>query len=79
MMDGFLIFTKRFWIRTAERAIKSLAQGFIIAVGTAPLGWMTLDWVYVAYASLGMAVLSVAFSILGKTAGPDAQDPSVVK
>lgn len=73
------MFTKRFWIRTAERAIKSVVQGFIIAAGSSVTGWMELDWLYVAYASIGMGVLSVAFSLLGKNAGPDAQNPSVVR
>lgn len=73
------MFTKLFWIRTAERAIKSVAQGFIIAVGTAATEWMELNWAYVAYASIGMGVLSVAFSLAGKNAGPDGQNPSVVK
>lgn len=74
-----MMFTRLFWNRTAERAIKSAAQGFIIAVGTAVPGWMELNWSFVAYASIGMGVLSVAFSLAGKNAGPDDQNPSVVK
>lgn len=50
-----------------------------MAVGTAAADWMDLNWLYVAYASIGMGVLSVAFSLAGKNAGPDAQDPSVVR
>jgi len=44
--------------------MRSAAQGFLTSVGTAVTGWMELNWVIVGITTGGMAVLSVANSII---------------
>jgi hypothetical protein len=58
------MFTQKFWRAAAGRAMRSAAQGFLTSVGTAVTGWMELNWVIVGITTGGMAVLSVANSII---------------
>lgn len=67
-----MIFTAKFWRAAAGRAARSAAQGFLTAVGTAVTGWMELNWVIVGITTGGMAVLSIANSIV--MAPPEAED-----
>lgn len=65
------LFSKQWWSATRDRAARSAAQGFILAVGSSVTPWMSLNWAYVAYATVGMGVLSFATSILISPAPPD--------
>lgn len=70
--------TKTFWLETAERAIKTLAQSLIAAIGvgtTVPV-W-ELGWAEILGISLTATVLSVLTSIASAGAGEPAT-PSVV-
>lgn len=69
------LFSKDWWAAARDRAAKSAAQGFILAVGTAVTPWMHLNWTYVAYSAAGMAVLSFATSILISPAPPGTPSP----
>lgn len=77
-MTQLWLTSRTFWSETADRALKSLAQGFLLAVGQDVMGWMSLDWTVVAYNSVGMAVLSLMMSIAGTGVG-DPLSPSFVR
>lgn len=71
----FLV-SPRFWVETAERAVKSAAQGAILAVGADQLDVLALDWrVFLGFAG-GAALLSALTSIASGPAGGDT--PSLV-
>ena len=74
--------TKAFWIATFERAIKTLAQSAISAIGASAVVLQDVNWVFVA-SGVGLAtVLSVLFSIasasLGANAGPSLASEELV-
>lgn len=72
------MFTKIFWKKTAERAVKTAAQAFGLAVGTAAaFDAVHADWAYLGSMALGGAVLSVATSLATSGTGP-TDDPSAV-
>lgn len=66
----------RFWVETAERAVKSAAQGAILAVGADQLDVLALDWRVFAGSAAGGALLSVLTSLVSGTTGGDT--PSLV-
>ncbi|OBB15510.1 hypothetical protein A5731_00285 [Mycolicibacterium conceptionense] len=53
-----------FWKDTAERALKSFAQGVILALGGGAVNVLTIDWLTLAGAGGGAALLSVLTSIV---------------
>lgn len=71
-----------FWRDTVERALKTAAQAVILALGGGAVNVLTLDWVTLAGAAGGGALLSVLTSLasgaitdggtasLSKTVGP---------
>jgi hypothetical protein len=61
------IFTKAFWAYSGERAIKTVAQAAIAAIGTGALGIIGLDWVTIGSVSLLAGVISVLTSVVGYT------------
>jgi hypothetical protein len=67
--------TKAFWLATGERAIKSLAQGVIVAwvgseIGTSgPANLYDFDLAVAAGAGGGMALLSILFSVASAPVG----------
>lgn len=70
--------TRKFWKKTAERAIKTAAQSLGLAIGTAAsFDAVHADWAYLGSMALGGAVLSVLTSITTSGAGP-GEDPSAV-
>lgn len=72
------MFTKKFWQKTTERAVKTAAQSLALAIGTAAsFNAVHADWAYIGSMALGGAVLSVLTSITTAGAGPD-DDPSAV-
>lgn len=70
------MWTKEFWKATAERAIKSAAQGPLVlwAVGDGLLNALEIDWESAGGVALGMFILSVLSSLasgaLNDTPGP---------
>lgn len=72
------MFSALWWKRALERAAKSAAQGFLLGVGTDAAGWLTLSWANVAIVTGGMAILSIATSIVTTPLGDDPEDPSAV-
>ena len=58
------IWTRTFWQAAAERALKSAAQGAILAgVGAVGFDAFTADWASIGGAALGMGLLSLLTSI----------------
>jgi len=58
------IWTRTFWRAAAERAVKSAAQGAILAgVGAVGFDAFTADWASIGGAALGMGLLSLLTSI----------------
>lgn len=59
-----MIFTAKFWRAAADRAIRTVAQGLVVLLGTDMIGWLSLDWGNIAVAAGLMGVLSVLNSII---------------
>jgi hypothetical protein len=73
-------FTVGFWRDSAERAIKSAAQGMILALGASdvtPVDLFHLDFKVLLGAGVGMALLSVLTSVASKPLGSDKESPSL--
>jgi hypothetical protein len=63
-MSKSSIFTRAFWLAAIERAIKSAAQGILVAgVGAAGFDALHADYVTLGGAGLGMALASLLTSI----------------
>jgi hypothetical protein len=74
------MFTILFWKATAERAIKSAAQGAVLAWGTVTytsVGELVSATQAVGYAAVSLAVLSVLTSIASAKIGNDGPSLSV--
>lgn len=56
------MFTRRWWIIARSRATRSMAQVLILTAGPTAAGWMEINWVYLAYATIGAGILSLAHS-----------------
>jgi len=75
------VYTIGFWREVSERAVKSAAQGILLALGASsatPVDLFSLDVKVLAGAGLGMAILSVLTSVATKPLGSDKESPSVV-
>ena len=59
------ILTKAFWTYSFERAIKTVAQAAIAAIGTGALGIIGLDWLTIVSVSALAGIISVLTSIVG--------------
>lgn len=72
------LFTKQFWMETAERAIKTGAQ-FVIAAGILGEGadLFKLDWSLVISFALTGVLLSILTSVASVSIGPKSS-PSVI-
>jgi hypothetical protein len=72
------MFTKKFWMESSERALKTFAQ-FILVLGAAgTLNVFTVDWKTNIGLALGGALVSYATSIVSANIGPRKDDPSLV-
>lgn len=69
------MFTKSFWLQTAERLVKTAAGTFITLMGSDAAGWMALDWGNIGMGVLGTVILSLAFSLASTSRG-DPDSPS---
>lgn len=73
------MFTKRFWVETAERAIKTMAQTLIPLVTATMARWPDqLNWEHVLVITASTTLLSVLSSLASVGKGRDPQSPSVV-
>lgn len=74
--------SKAFWVRTAERAIKSAAQVAVLLVvadtATGGVNVTDLDWPALLAMAAGGALLSVLTSIISQPFGTDPNTPSTV-
>jgi len=70
------ITNKRFWTETTERAVKSAAQGGILALGADQVDVLTLDWSVFGGFAAGAALLSLLTSLASGGFGDDT--PSLV-
>lgn len=73
------MFTRSFWLQTAERAVKTAAQAVLVVwgVGDRVLNVLTLDWRLGLGVAAGGALLSVLTSLVSAGVGP-SDTPSVV-
>jgi hypothetical protein len=75
------MWTRSFWIRTADRAIKSFAQGVLFVFGASQVGEVadafTFDLTAALSGGLGMAVLSLLTSIVSAPFG-ETESPQVL-
>ena len=72
-----MLWTKRFWLGAAERAIKTVAQSLVAVLGVAGTGLLTVDWV-AALSVAGAAGLASLLTSIGSAehvAGPQP-DPT---
>lgn len=72
------MFTKLWWQKAAERALKTAAQAYVGLLGADAANWITLGGDRVAVVLAGAALLSLATSILTTPFGDDPTDPGVV-
>lgn len=76
-----MVFTIGFWRDAFERAIKSSAQGALLAIGASdatPIDLFHLDLRVVVGAAFGMGVLSILTSVATKPLGSDHESPSMI-
>lgn len=69
--------TRRFWVRSAERAVKTAAQAALLVLGGDATGVLTADLRAAVLAAIGGAVLSLLTSVSSAPLGPP-DDPSLV-
>lgn len=82
MTDG--LFSKRFWIQAADRAIKSFAQGmlyvFVAAQADSLVGQpdvLTFNWRSALSGGVFMAIISILTSIVSSSFG-DKESPMLL-
>lgn len=73
------MFTSRiWWLRTAERAVKTMCQTILATVGARTFGFEHLPWATIGVAVGVMGLLSFATSVVTTPMGGDKTDPGVV-
>lgn len=73
------MWTKNFWKKTAERAIKSAAQSAILVLGADQVDAFAIGWGEVGSFALGGAFLSVLTSLISSGLSGPGNDPSLVQ
>lgn len=73
------MFTRVFWMETADRAVRTLAQTMLAlwVVGDQMLNVFQFDWTNAAGIALGALVVSVANSLVAANMGP-RKTPSLI-
>lgn len=71
------MYTKEFWLRATERAIKTFAQFVIVLFTADAFNLLALDWVQAGAAALAGVVVSYATSIVSANIG-EKGSPSLV-
>ena len=75
------MFTKRFWKLSAERAVKSAANGTLTGLAlsnSGPVNAFAIDWQLGAGFALSGAVISVLMSLASSPLSADPTSPSFV-
>lgn len=75
-MFGSFLTDRLFWVESLERAVKSAAQGALLAVGADQFNVLSLDLSVLGGFAGGAALLSVLTSLASGTVGGDS--PSLV-
>jgi len=73
-----MMYTRKFWGRAGERALKSAAQGAVTVLGLEAFDVVTAPWYAAASAGLSMAVISLLMSVASAKVMHD-DDPSLVE
>lgn len=76
-MFGSFLTSRLFWVESLERAVKSAAQGALLAVGADQLNVLSLDASVVGGFAGGAALLSLLTSLASGGIGSD-DSPSAV-
>lgn len=71
------MFDKRFWVASAERAVKTFAQALVALIGTGAVNIISLDWTQMLGVAATAAVVSVLTSVASANFGPNP-GPSLV-
>ena len=58
-----MIWTRKFWLGAAERAVKTFFQAFVALIGTSAVVLSDVDWLFIVSGSALAAILSLATSI----------------
>lgn len=61
------IFTKTFWAYAGERAVKTVAQAALGAIGTGAVGILAVDWQGVVSIALMAGLVSVLTSVANQS------------
>jgi len=73
------MFTRKFWIKATERALKAAAQAALLVIGAEQINAIRgVDWENVLGFALGGLILSYLTSIVSAPIGPDKESPSMV-
>jgi hypothetical protein len=73
-----MMWTKLFWKKAAERAIKTFAQTLSITLGAGAVNVFSVGWKQAIGVSLGATLLSVLTSV-GSAQVTQRDNPSLVK
>jgi hypothetical protein len=69
--------SRTFWVRVAERAVKTVAQTAVALIGAQAFDVLSFDWQGLASVAVGAGIVSVLTSIASSEVG-DPEDPSLV-
>lgn len=72
------MWSKRFWLKTAERAAKTVAQSALAVIGVSTTGLLDVYWVGVGSVAALAGVVSVLTSLASCGVG-DFDSPSLVQ
>jgi F0F1-type ATP synthase membrane subunit a len=72
------MFTKKFWLESSERALKTFAQFFLVLGGAQALNVFTMDWQTTLGLAIGGMITSYATSIVSAGITHDGT-PSLVR
>lgn len=68
---------RNYWLKVADRAVRTIAQAAASLIGADQMNWLTLDWVTVAKVSLIAGLLSVLMSMMTGGIGTKG-DPGII-
>lgn len=57
------MFTREFWVGTAERALKTVAQSVVAVLGVGAVGILSVDWVQTLSVAAAAGLASILTSI----------------
>lgn len=72
------VLSRSFWVDTAERAVKTVAQTLVAMLTADVVNVVSLDWAQLLGVSVGAGLVSVLTSLASTNYGDD-DSPSLVK